>query len=106
MRGADDPMSDLFSCLSPGARVRADHPLCDSRATNAAFAELSPRFEALYARIGRPSIPPEQLLWAMLLQTLYTVRTARALPTAVSRRSSALAPGRSSFLKGTFSTPC
>ena len=66
MRGADDDTSQLFSYLSPESRVRADHPLRAIRQlTDAAFAELSPQFDRLYLTIGRPSIPPEQLLRAL-----------------------------------------
>jgi transposase len=80
MRGPDDQTSHMFSYLSPEARVRADHPLrAVRRVTDAVFAELSPRFETLYSDIGRPSIPPEQLLRALVLQTLYTVRSERLL---------------------------
>jgi transposase len=80
MRGNDDDTSGLFSYLSPESRVRADHPLRKIRAlTDAAFAELSPQFDRLYSRIGRPSIPPEQLLRALLVQTLYTIRSERLL---------------------------
>lgn len=80
MRGADDQTSPLFSYLSPETRVRSDHPLrAIRRLTDAVFAELSPRFDELYSVLGRPSIPPEQLLRALLLQTLYTVRSERLL---------------------------
>ena len=72
--------SDMFSYLSPEQRVRADHPLrAIRRMTDQVFAELSPRFTAMYSTIGRPSIPPEQLLRALLLQSLYTVRSERLL---------------------------
>src|SRR5688572_7216406 len=80
MRGADDDTSQLFSYLSPESRVRPDHPLRAIRQlTDAAFAELSPQFDRLYSAIGRPSIPPEQLLRALLVQTLYTIRGERLL---------------------------
>ena len=80
MRGADDDTSQLFSYLSPESRVRADHPLRQiRRLTDAAFAALSPQFDRLYSQIGRPSIPPEQLLRALLVQTLYTIRSERLL---------------------------
>jgi transposase len=80
MRGADNQSSELFSYLSPEARVRPDHPLRAIRQlTDTIFTELSPRFEAMYSRIGRPSIPPEQLLRALVLQTLYTIRSERLL---------------------------
>ena len=80
MRGPDDQTSHMFSCLTPEQRVRADHPLRAIRAmTDRVFAELAPRFTKMYSDIGRPSIPPEQLLRALLLQSLYTVRSERLL---------------------------
>ena len=80
MRGPDDQTNQMFSYLSPEQRVRADHPLRAIRAmTDRVFAELSPRFTKMYSDIGRPSIPPEQLLRALLLQSLYTVRSERLL---------------------------
>src|SRR5467141_2030591 len=80
MRGPDDQTSGMFSYLSPEQRVRPDHPLrVIRRMTDRVFAELSPRFTKMYSDIGRPSIPPEQLLRALLLQSLYTVRSERLL---------------------------
>ena len=80
MRGPDEQTSDMFSYLSPEQRVRHDHPLrAIRRLTDEALATLSPRFAAMYSQIGRPSIPPEQLLRALLLQALYTVRSERLL---------------------------
>jgi transposase len=80
MRGADEQTSHMFSYLSPEQRVRHDHPLrAIRRMTDEVFAELSPRFAQMYSAIGRPSIPPEQLLRALLLQSLYTVRSERLL---------------------------
>src|ERR1700722_1156786 len=62
------------------ARWRKDHPLRTIRmVVNAALAGLSGEFSALYARMGRPSIPPEKLLRAMLLQVFYTIRSERQL---------------------------
>jgi transposase len=70
----------MFSYLSPEQRVRPDHPLrAIRRMTDEVFATLSPRFTRMYSAIGRPSIPPEQLLRALLLQYLYTVRSERLL---------------------------
>jgi len=70
----------MFSYVSPEARVRADHPLRPIRAmTDRVFARLSPRFAKMYSDIGRPSIPPEQLLRALLVQSLYTIRSERLL---------------------------
>jgi transposase len=80
MRG-DDPRHDaMFSYITPEARVRPDHPLRPiRRMTDAALERLSPRFDRLYSAIGRPSIPPEQLLRALLLQMLYSIRSERLL---------------------------
>src|SRR3954454_19365570 len=87
MRGPDDQTSDMFSYLSPEQRVRADHPLrAIRRMTDAALAALSPRFARMYSEIGRPSIPPEQLLRALLLQSLYTVRSERLLMEEIDHR--------------------
>ncbi len=80
MRGPDDQTNGMFSYLSPEQRVRQDHPLrAIRRLTDDVFAALSPRFTAMYSKIGRPSIPPEQLLRALLIQSLYTVRSERLL---------------------------
>jgi transposase len=80
MRGPDDQTSGMFSYLSPEQRVRPDHPLrVIRRMTDEVFATLSPRFTKMYSDIGRPSIPPEQLLRALLIQSLYTVRSERLL---------------------------
>jgi transposase len=80
MRGDDQQTGHLFSYLSPDERVPADHPLRSIRQmTDDAFRRLSPRFDALYASSGRPSVPPEQLLRALLLQVLYSVRSERLL---------------------------
>ena len=75
MRGHDEQTTHMFSYLSPEQRVPADHPLRAVRAlTDEALQTMSRRFASLYATTGRPSIPPEQLLRALLLQVLYTVR--------------------------------
>lgn len=80
MRGADREQSSMFSYISAERRVPKDHPLRAMRAmTDAALSEVSPRFDAIYASDGRPSIPPEKLLRALLLQMLYTVRSERQL---------------------------
>ena len=80
MRGSDDQTSGMFSYLSPEQRVRPDHPLrAMRRLTDEVLTALSPRFTKMYSDIGRPSIPPEQLLRALLLQSLYTVRSERLL---------------------------
>jgi transposase len=80
MRGDDPRHESMFSYITPEARVRPDHPLRPIRQmTDAALARLSARFDRLYATTGRPSIPPEQLLRALLLQMLYSVRSERLL---------------------------
>ncbi len=80
MRGADSQQSSMFSYISAERRVPKDHPLRAIRTmADAALEELGPQFGALYADGGRPSIPPEKLLRALLLQVLYTVRSERLL---------------------------
>jgi transposase len=80
MRGPEPTQGQLFSYVSLEQRIPADHPLRTMKAlVEPVLAELSPRFADLYADDGRPSIPPEQLLRALLLQVLYTVRSERQL---------------------------
>ncbi len=80
MRGDNLDQADVFSYLSPEQRVPQDHPLRVIRdMVNKVLGELSPEFDRLYARTGRPSVPPEKLLRALLLQVLYTVRSERLL---------------------------
>lgn len=80
MRGSDEQTSHIFSYLSPEQRVRPDHPLrAIRRLTDEVLKRLSPRFAKMYSDMGRPSIPPEQLLRALLLQSLYTIRSERLL---------------------------
>jgi transposase len=80
MRGHDHKQDAMFSYLSPEQRVPQDHPLRPIRHTvNAILRDLSPRFNRLYATRGRPSIAPEKLLRALLLQVLYSVRSERML---------------------------
>jgi transposase len=80
MRGDDQQQNHIFSYLSPEARVRKDHPLRAVRAmVDEILMQLSPRFDTMYARVGRPSIAPEKLLRAQLLQMLYTIRSERLL---------------------------
>jgi transposase len=80
MRGDDEQAGYMFSYLSPEQRVPADHPLRPiRRMTDAIFDRLSPRFDRLYSDVGRPSIAPEKLLRALLVQVLYTVRSERQL---------------------------
>jgi transposase len=80
MRGQDNQQSDMFSYLSPEQRVRPDHPLRAIRAmADLALWSMSSRFDEMYSQTGRPSIPPEKLLRAQLLQMLYSVRSERLL---------------------------
>src|SRR5205807_8807526 len=80
MRGNDKQQLDVFSYVSPEQRVPQDHPLRVLRfMTEEALRELQPRFNKLYARAGRPSIAPEKLLRALLLQVVYSVRSERLL---------------------------
>lgn len=80
MRGVERNQTQLFSYLSIEERIPADHPLRLMKTlVEPVLAELSPRFDVLYADDGRPSIPPEQLLRALLLQILHTVRSERQL---------------------------
>src|SRR2546426_12460246 len=80
MRGHDDQAAHLFSYVSPEQRVPADHPLRAIRQmTDRVLVTLSQKFARMYSDIGRPSIPPEKLLRALLLQVLYTVRSERLL---------------------------
>ena len=80
MRGPDIQQEKLFSYLSLKSRVPQTHPLRPIRImADKALKELSPIFRELYSRIGRPSIPPEQLLRSLLLQILYLVRSERIL---------------------------
>ena len=80
MRGDDEISGRLFSYIDLEDRVRAEHPLRPIREiANAALASLSGDFAALYSGMGRPSVPPEKLLRAMLLQAFYSVRSERQL---------------------------
>ncbi len=80
MRGTDRETGKLFSYASPESLVPQDHPLRAIRTlVNVALDRLSPTFEAIYAEGGRPSIPPERLLRALLLQALFSVRSERQL---------------------------
>src|ERR1700758_1734166 len=80
MRGWDERSDALFSYVSCEARVPKDHPVRPIRQiVDEALGALSPEFEKLYARFGRPSIPPERLLRALLLQAFYSVRSEKQL---------------------------
>ena len=80
MRGADRKADGMFSYVRLEDRVPPDHPLRPIRMlVDATLTELSPEFEKLYATVGRPSVPPERLLRALLLQAFYTIRSERLL---------------------------
>jgi transposase len=80
MRGADEQPGSMFSYVSLEERVPPDHPLrAIRRITDRALERMSPQFGTLYVHFGRPSIPPERLLRALLLQALYTIRSERQL---------------------------
>jgi transposase len=80
MRGSDTQQSEMFSYLSPQDRVPLNHPLRAVRLiTDRILARMSEQFTKMYSHTGRPSIPPEKLLRALLLQMLYTVRSERML---------------------------
>jgi transposase len=80
VRGGDDRSGELFSYVDLEARVRSDHPLRAIRGiVNEALSALERDFAALYSRLGRPSIAPEKLLRAMLLQAFYSIRSERQL---------------------------
>ncbi len=80
MRGDDHNQQAMFSYVSPEARVPKDHPLRPIRImVDNALVNLAPLFKEMYSHTGRPSIPPEQLLRALLLQILYSIRSERML---------------------------
>ena len=80
MRGGDDRQGAVLSYVSPEARVPQDHPLRRIRdLADDALQRLSREFDRLYSKVGRPSIPPERLLRALLLQCFYTIRSERLL---------------------------
>jgi transposase len=80
MRGEDQKQDAMFSYVSPEKRVPEDHPLRAIRAmVDQVLKEMSPRLARLYAKVGRPSIAPERLLRALLLQIFYSVRSERLL---------------------------
>lgn len=78
MRGTDDKQASMFSVISPERRIPADHPLRRIKAmADEILAELSATFDAMYSKVGRPSIPPERLLKSQILIALYSVRSDR-----------------------------
>lgn len=80
MRGNDDRQQPMFSYVSLESRIPEDHPLRPvRRMVDRVLAEMSEEFAAMYSGVGRPSIAPERLLRALLLQVLYTIRSERLL---------------------------
>jgi transposase len=80
MRGTDSKQEGMFSYVSPESRIPTTHPLRPIRAIVAeALAQMDRKLETLYAQNGRPSIAPERLIRALLLQVLYTIRSERML---------------------------
>lgn len=80
MRGDDPQQAAMFSSIAPEERVPQEHPWRRMRALgDAVLNALSPQFDRLYASTGRPSITPEKVLRALLLQVLYTIRSKRLL---------------------------
>ncbi len=80
MRGKPDPRPSFFYAIDLEDRIRSDHPLRPIRAAvDAILVELGPLFDAAYAQTGRPGVPPEVLLKALVLQCLYSVRSERQL---------------------------
>jgi transposase len=80
LRGKTTGQNAMFSYCTLDDRIPRNHPLRDIRKiVDKALGELSPTFEGMYAQTGRPSIPPEQLLRALLIQVLFSVRSERQL---------------------------
>ena len=79
MRGLPDPQLAMLTTLQPGDVIPADHPIRRIRkVVDAVLVELDDEFTAMYARSGRPSVPPEQLLKATILMAMYSIRSERA----------------------------
>jgi transposase len=86
MRGRDDRSEGFFSYVRLEERIPQDHPLRSIRGlADEALASLNQRFEGLYSAMGRPSIPPEMLLRATLLQAFFSVRSERMLMEQIKR---------------------
>ncbi len=84
MRGRTDEQPPLFHMFEVEARIRADHPLRDvKRRVDRILNGMSAKFAAAYSHTGRPSVPPERLLKALLLMALYSVRSERQLCEAI-----------------------
>lgn len=84
MRGQLDPQADMYCLVSPESFVPPSHPLRRIKPfVDEALNRLSPLFDEMYAQVGRPSIPPERLLKAKLLQAFYTIRSENLLVEAL-----------------------
>ncbi len=80
MRGVPNPQTAMFSYISLEERVPKDHPLRKLKVlVDTVLASMNEEFQAVYSETGRPSIPPERLLKASLLQILFTIRSERLL---------------------------
>lgn len=80
MRGESNPQPEMFSYVDLESRIPAKHPIRTiRRIVDEALVDLEPAFDEMYASTGRPSIPPEQLMRALLLQILFTIRSERML---------------------------
>ena len=80
MRGHDRPQTTMLTLVNPEQRVPANHPIrLIKELAELALKELSPLLEQMYSAVGRPSIPPERLLRALLLQVFYSIRSERML---------------------------
>ena len=80
MRGINDQTQAMFCYISPESFVPKEHPLRPlKKLVDSALKEISPLFDDIYSHTGRPSIPPEKLLKASLLQAFYTIRSERQL---------------------------
>lgn len=80
MRGRRNDQPQMFCTIDVEARIRCDHPVRDlKRTVDEILNELTSRFDSAYSRTGRPSVPPERLLKALLLMTLYSLRSERQL---------------------------
>jgi len=87
MRGSQDSQGTVFSGISLEERVPASHPLRKLRAVvDALLATMDREFEAVYARRGRPSVPPEMRLKALLLQILFSIRSERQWGEAINSK--------------------
>ena len=94
MRGQENPQLSMFSYLSLEHRIPADHPLRRLRLlVDGILANMSTLFDERYSHTGRPSIPPERLLRALLLQILFTVRSERLLMEEIDYSSVSLVCG-------------